>query len=171
MECRSKISAIAICLLAVSLTAGPIKADESLLPDPIPPSEISISEISETFVVDENAPEVDPEFVEAKVREYFADIPVMIKIAKCESGFKQYQEDGSLTVSKAVSKKTRKRVSSASGAFQILYIGHFESWSSSDDTNITTLEGNLRFARMMYEESGTSPWAESKKCWKRKLPA
>lgn len=159
MEVRSTISALVICLLAVSFTADPIKADESLLPEPIPPSKISIAEISETFVVDKTAPEVDPAYVESKVREYFSDIPVMIKIAKCESGFQHYQPDGSLTVSKSVNKHG-KRDSSASGTFQILYKGHFKQWSSSEKTNITTLEGNLRFARKLYEESGTAPWAE-----------
>jgi hypothetical protein len=159
LKYRSEISSTVICLLAASLMASPIKADESLLPEPIPPSEISIAEISETFVVDESAPEVDPDFVEAKVREYFADIPVMIKIAECESTFRHFQPDGSLTVSTAKDENGRRN-SSASGVFQILYKGHFESWAVSNETNITTLEGNMRFARRLYEESGTAPWAE-----------
>ena len=156
---KTKISATVICLLAASFQASPIKADESLLPDPIPPSEISIAEISETFVVSPSAPEVDPNYVEAKVRTYFADIPVMIKIAECESGFQHFQPNGELTVSE-VTNASGKRISSASGLFQILYKGHFKSWSASDETNITTVDGNMRFARELYEESGTAPWAE-----------
>lgn len=156
---RTKISAIVIYLLAAGFQANPIKADESLLPDPIPPSKISIAEISEIFVVAPTAPETDPEYVEERVREYFADIPVMIKIAKCESTFQQFEPDGSLVVSESVDANGR-RDSSASGVFQILYKGHFKSWAVSDETNITTLEGNMRFARELYEESGTAPWAE-----------
>lgn len=157
---RSPLSATVICLLAACTIASPIKADESLLPDPIPPTEISIAEISETFVVDPSAPQVDPDFVEAKVRKYFADIPVMIKIAECESTFRQFNSDGSLVVSESVDPDTGKRDSSASGVFQILYKSHFKDWAESDTTNITTLEGNLRYARQMYKESGTAPWAE-----------
>lgn len=72
MECRSKISAIAICLLAVSLTAGPIKADESLLPD--------------------------GKKVELLIAEYFPEAKkTMVAIASCEStGLIHREEDGSL---------------------------------------------------------------------------
>jgi hypothetical protein len=32
--------------------------------------------------------------VEARVRQYFADSAVMVSIAKCESGFRQFNSDG-----------------------------------------------------------------------------
>ena len=34
--------------------------------------------------------------VEATVREYFADIPVMIEIARCESKFRQFADSGNV---------------------------------------------------------------------------
>ena len=113
------IRKLAILLLAVCLWASPIKADESLLPEPIPPSEISIAEISEVFVVDPNIPQADPDYVEARVRAYFHDIPIMIAIARCESKFQQFRSDGSLNVSEARDAETGRRISSATGVFQI----------------------------------------------------
>ncbi len=135
-----------MCLLGIA-QADPAIADKKL---------------SHLYAVSSTNPAVDPAFVKAYTEDYFRDIPVMIAIIECESGFRQYESDGRLLVSPV-------KGSSASGAAQILYIMHKPDWSDNPETNITTLAGNLAYAREMYEESGTSPWKESRKCWKSKI--
>lgn len=85
---------------------------------------------------------------ETAVREYFADIPAMISIAKCESGFRQYTTNG-----------TPLRGSN-------LYIGVFQidekihaDIARGMGMDIFTLDGNLAYAKYLYEKSGTRPWA------------
>lgn len=118
--------------------------------------------IAKAFAVSPNHPATDSHFVEQAVIDYFRDIPVMIAIASCESEFRQYKEDGQLLVNPSPK-------STASGVYQILYTTHKKSWSKSPETNITTLDGNLEFARKMYEESGTAPWKGSQDCWKGRI--
>lgn len=136
-----------MCLLGLALTANPAIADKKL---------------SHLYAVSKANPVVDSAFVKAYTEAYFRDIPVMIAIIECESGFRQYETDGRLLVSAVPG-------SSASGAAQILYSTHKADWSDNPKTNITTLAGNLAFAREMYEKSGTSPWQPSRKCWKSRV--
>jgi hypothetical protein len=161
------IRTVVICLLGLGYTHTAI-ADESLSVPTVPPHNISIAQIETTFAVDPNAPEVSPEYVKAKAIEYFADMPEMIAIAECESGFMQYREDGTLNVNRDV-KENGKRKSSAAGTFQILYLLHYDSWAGQPETNITTLEGNFAQARAMRLASGTSDWNESIGCWGPKI--
>lgn len=86
--------------------------------------------------------------IEAKVREVFADAPIMIPIAKCESGFLQFRQDGSL-------------VRSPNG----LYIGIFQidesihtEYALSLGMDIKTIDGNLAYARHLYDRKGSQPW-------------
>ncbi len=118
--------------------------------------------IAREHAVSPTHPAVDSAYIERRVIEYFHDIPVMIAIASCESNFRQYDEDGLLLVNPNPN-------STASGVFQILYTTHKDAWSQSNETHIATLEGNLAFARKLYEESGTTPWNPSRSCWQGRL--
>lgn len=85
---------------------------------------------------------------ETAVRSYFADVPAMILIAKCESGFRQYNTNG-----------TPLRGSG-------LYIGVFQvdekihaGTARGMGMDIYTLDGNLAYAKYLYDQAGTRPWA------------
>lgn len=85
--------------------------------------------------------------VEAAVREFFPDNPEMIAIAKCESGFRQFNSDGT--------------VLRGSG----IYIGIFQidenihaAYAKSLGMDIFTVEGNLAYAKHLLGTSGTRPW-------------
>ena len=93
--------------------------------------------------------------VEAAVRSYFADIPVMGNIAKCESSFTQYNANG--TVLNGGS-------GGMIGVFQINKSVHAKFALSLGD-EITTLAGNMAYARYLYNNEGTDPWDSSKGCW------
>lgn len=94
--------------------------------------------------------------VEQTVREKFLDVPILIKIARCESRFRQYNTDGSPLYN--------ERGSSAVGVMQIMSSVHNKS-ARSLGYDITTTEGNLAYARHLYEKEGTQPWQASAGCW------
>lgn len=93
---------------------------------------------------------------EQYVRNYFADIPIMIQIARCESTFRQLDEDGEIH---------RGRVNPADvGVMQINEHYHLDT-AEKENYNIYTIEGNTAYARELYEKKGTQPWISSKPCW------
>ena len=86
---------------------------------------------------------------EAKVREYFKDIPVMIEIARCESKFRQFTDSGTVL-----------RGGGSGGM-----IGVFQFFESIHSTpakilgfDLATLDGNLAYAKHVYTTEGTVPW-------------
>lgn len=100
--------------------------------------------------------------VEAAVREYFADIPLMAEISKCESQFRQYDSSGNLL---------RGRVNNNDiGVMQVNTTYHLKR-AEKLGYDITTLQGNMAYARLIYEESermyghGGHPWVSSSPCW------
>jgi len=93
--------------------------------------------------------------VSRAVAEYFADIPVMYEIAKCESNFTQYNPSG--TVLNGGS-------GGMLGAFQINGSVH-KNFALTLGDDITTLQGNMAYARYLYQSDGTDPWISSEPCW------
>ena len=93
--------------------------------------------------------------VEQYVRSYFADIPLMADIAQCESKFRQYGKNG---------KVLRGHNPDDIGVMQINQYYH-RSRADKMDIDINSIEGNVAFARYLYEREGTMPWLSSSKCW------
>lgn len=104
-----------------------------------------------------NAPATMPaaQTVKEYVEIYFADTPVMIDIARCESQFRQFNKKGDIL---------KNPHSSAIGLFQIMSSLHSDT-AADMGMDIRSIEGNLEYARHLYEEEGTKPWNSSKKCW------
>lgn len=96
---------------------------------------------------------------EQYVRQYFKDTPVMIEIAHCESGFRQLDNLGNPIKNHGGS--------SATGVMQIMASIHEED-AKKLGFDINTLEGNVGFAKHLYDRYGTKPWEadkNSKNCW------
>lgn len=93
--------------------------------------------------------------MEALVRDYFADIPVMIEIARCESEFTQFGKSG---------KPLHGGTGTMIGLFQISEILHGDI-ADRFGWDIDTPQGNMAYARYLYEQSDTRPWLASKHCW------
>jgi hypothetical protein len=92
------------------------------------------------------------------VQEYFSDIPIMIDVARCESEFRQLDSNGSVL---------RGRVNSQDvGVMQINEKYHLET-SKKLNLNIHTIEGNMAYARYLYNTQGTTPWKYSSPCWNK----
>ena len=97
----------------------------------------------------------DNSTVEAAVRRFFSDTPVMIHIASCESQFHQFNTDG--TVLHGGDK------GHMIGIFQIAPMHLSEARAHGFDIN--TVTGNMAYAKLLYEQNGTSPWLDSSPCW------
>lgn len=107
------------------------------------------------------APVGNTNTVEADVREYFKDIPILAEIAKCESEFKHTGENGEII---------KGRVNRGDlGVMQINKYYHEED-ASKLGLDLKTLRGNMAFARNLYDKYGTSPWQSSSGCWKKYVP-
>lgn len=94
--------------------------------------------------------------VEDLVREYFADTPVLAEVARCESAFRQFGKDG---------KVLRGLVDSRDvGVMQINEYYHL-SRSKKLGFDIYSIEGNMAYAKFIYNEKGSQPWKASAPCW------
>jgi hypothetical protein len=94
------------------------------------------------------------------VREEFSDIPIMVDIAKCESQFTQFNKDGSVH---------RGRINPADvGTFQVNESYHLKE-SKKLGLDIYSVEGNLKYARHLYENEGVDPWSASSPCWGKRI--
>lgn len=94
--------------------------------------------------------------VEEYVREYYADTPVLIEIARCESRFRQYDEKGAVLRGEVTPDDI--------GIMQVNDHFHGDT-SEALGYDIRTIEGNLAYAKYLYDKEGTAPWRSSKSCW------
>lgn len=96
--------------------------------------------------------------VEAYVRKEFADTPILIEIARCESNFNQFSSTSTLAV-------VRGRVNKKDvGVMQINEYYHADD-AIRQGINLYTTEGNVKFGKYLYEKYGSSAWSASKPCW------
>jgi hypothetical protein len=96
--------------------------------------------------------------VETYVRAYFAKTPVLAEIAFCESRFTHYTISGNVL---------RGRITPEDvGVMQINEYYH-EKTAAKLGINLETLDGNLAYAKYLYETQGTQPWSASAACWKK----
>lgn len=116
--------------------------------------------LAQDFVGSENTKNKaeEPVTLEQYVQEYFAETPVLAKIAKCESHYRQFDTDGQVL---------RGKVSPDDvGLMQINEHFH-EARADKLALDLETIEGNLAYAKYLYEKEGTKPWNASKACWNK----
>jgi len=99
---------------------------------------------------------------EAIVRDYFSDIPVMISVARCESGFRHNLQNGLVLTGRVDSADT--------GVMQINKRYH-SSAAAAMDLNLDDIYDNMAYARHLYETQGIRPWNSSAGCWNNELAA
>lgn len=102
----------------------------------------------------------NPETMSAYVREYFADAPVMAEIARCESHFRHLGADGQILRGTVIPDDV--------GVMQINTRYH-EKKAVSMGIDLYSLDGNLAYAKFLYETQGTKPWNASRPCWGTKV--
>lgn len=99
-----------------------------------------------------------PKTVEEMVKEYFKDSPIMAKIAWCESRNRQFEKDGKTVY-------TGRIDADDTGVMQINKYYHLKT-ATKLGINLDSVEGNMAYAKYLYEKEGTTPWNSSSKCWK-----
>ncbi len=93
-----------------------------------------------------------------KAQEYFKDYPILVKIAGCESKFRQYDSKGNVL---------KGQINKGDlGLMQINKYYHAEK-AKKLEFDLETVEGNMAYAKYLYEKEGEKPWMSSSKCWKQ----
>jgi hypothetical protein len=93
-----------------------------------------------------------------KVKNFTSDKPLMAEIASCESHNRQYAKDGSVLRGRVNNKDV--------GLFQINEYYHLER-SKKLGYDIYSVEGNMAYARRLFNEEGPIPWSSSAPCWSK----
>jgi len=127
----------------------------------------SAQSTSPTILVDRNTAVVGRlvdqskrEEVSQYVKEYFSEAPIMAEVARCESTYRHLNLSGDVL---------RGNVNTADvGVMQINERYHGKQ-ASDLGVDIYTLEGNLAYAKYLYEKEGLRPWRSSAKCWNQSL--
>jgi hypothetical protein len=89
-------------------------------------------------------------------RQFNENANVMKNIALCESSLQHWDKDGNVIRSKT----------GDSGLFQINDVHREEAHKLG--INIDSLDGNIQFAKMLYDRNGVRDWKWSKHCWENK---
>lgn len=111
--------------------------------EPEPPKEVLLQ-----VKIDWN----DKERIKEEIRKVFPEQPeLLIRVAQCESGLIPHAHNSS---------------TNDGGIFQISepYHGHRLKELGLDPFKV---EDNLKYARLLYDESGLQPWSASKHCWSK----
>ena len=97
-----------------------------------------------------------PVTLENYVRAYFVETPILAEIARCESRFRQVGKDGQVL---------RGEVNHSDvGLLQVNEYYHGEK-ALDLGFDLSTVNGNLAYAKHLYDKEGTKPWSASEKCW------
>lgn len=124
-------------------------ATSTLTPQTLAP-EIAQPAVAESVTVEKTIKEL--------VEDEFGHGHIMVEVARCESQYRQFHEGEVL----------RGKVNPRDvGIFQINEDYHL-SIAANLDLDIETIEGNIAYARHLYNQKGTSPWIWSKPCWGKK---
>lgn len=114
-------------------------------------------ETSAIRIVDESALEPQETFsVKEYVKTYFSDVPILARVAWCESKFTHTEEDGSVLRGSVTPNDV--------GVMQINTHYHGKT-AQKLGIDLHTIDGNLAYARYLYEKKGMTPWNASRHCW------
>ena len=125
----------------------------------VSPTNAVAQDISNSVNTQEKEPIEKPVTLEAYVREYFKETPILAEISRCESTFRQVDKDGEVL---------RGVVNGSDlGLMQVNEFYHGKK-ATELGFDLMTVDGNLAYAKYLYEQEGTAPWSASKKCWGKK---
>ena len=124
-------------------------------------SRLGVDDVVETTVIPSTIAGTTPvahvsEPIPKLISDTFGSNSIMYRVANCESGLKQFDNDGNVLRGVVNPKDV--------GVFQINE--HYHGLSAENlGINLHTVEGNISFAKILYDQQGTVPWNWSKKCW------
>lgn len=145
----------------IELTTGIMFAVSSMYGSTTP-IDTSYSKINTNYSID-NAKEItvttDRKSIEKYLKEKFSDTPILVEIARCESTFTHYDKDGKVIRGKANSDDI--------GVMQINEKYHLDT-AKKMNIDIYTIDGNINYAKYLYDKYGAEPWSASSACWSSK---
>jgi len=111
-------------------------------------------------VIRDSALYAPPVVVEAPAKSLEEQIgdPHLVKIARCESGLRQFDDNGKVLKSYLGSNDW--------GVLQINKTYHLKK-AQELGFDIDTTEGNIAYGKWLYQREGTRPWNASKNCWSK----
>lgn len=98
------------------------------------------------------------ETVEERILKAFPKDPIMLEVARCESGLHQFT-NGTTTSGKIDSRDK--------GLFQIS-LKYWGKTAKELGYDLFTEDGNIRMAKYILEHQGLNSWLWSSKCWLKK---
>ncbi len=145
----AKYSASLFALLSMLSNSAPIQMDNKISDE----KQIAKIELSVHYPFEKMT-------VEERVKTYFQDIPQMVEVARCESQFRHNNLYGEVI--------RGERDKNDLGVMQINERYHLLR-AMDLGYDINTIEGNMSYARNLYNEKGLTPWNASKSCWQKEL--
>ena len=141
--------------LLISLSSGAMTVLPAFTPLALPGLEVGAPTVKEVKSEDYQ-PITDSKNVEKFINDYFADVPILAKIAKCESRYRHYNSVGN--VLRGVENKSDR------GVMQINIYYHGKT-AEKLGLDVHNLDDNVAYARYLYEKEGAKPWMSSSACW------
>jgi hypothetical protein len=124
----------------------------------MPEVEVSLQSSPKEVKSEDYEPLTDSKNVERFIADYFADMPIMAKIAKCESRNRHYNHRGEVL--------RGEKTPLDRGVMQINLFYH-ESAAKKMGLDVHDIDDNVAYARYLYEKSGAKPWMSSSACWSK----
>ena len=100
----------------------------------------------------------DPKNVEKFLNDYFADMPLMARIAKCESRNRHFNSRGQVL---------RGEVTPLDRGVMQINLFYHEKTATKLGLDVHNIDDNVAYARYLYEKEGAKPWMSSSACWSK----
>lgn len=126
------------------------------MPGTGPEPEVAVVTAPREVKAEDYQPISDSKNIEKFVNDYFADIPILAAIAKCESRYRHLDKNGDVVKGERDSRDT--------GVMQINLFYHAQT-AKKLGYDIYNLDDNVEYARYLYEKEGAKPWMSSSACW------
>ncbi len=114
-----------------------------------------VAEVKEVKAQD-YGPISDSTNIKRFVNDYFSDIPILARIAGCESRYRHLNRNGEVLRGE---QNTYDR-----GVMQINLLYHEEA-AAKLGLDLHNIDDNVAYARYLYEKEGARPWMSSSACW------
>lgn len=143
--------------MGLAMFVATVTVADSVVPTP---TEAQVTQ-EEVVIAETEAPaeeDATTATTEEQVRAYFSETPILAEVARCESEFRQFDANGQVL---------RGTVNAQDvGVMQINEHYHLAT-AQKLGLNIHTLEGNMAYAKYLYDTQGTRPWNYSSACWSK----
>lgn len=99
--------------------------------------------------------------LEKIAKAYFKDDPILVDIARCESRFRHLGKDGNIL-----------RGEKNKGDLGLMQINEYYHADTAEQLglDLKSLDGNMAYAKYLYDHEGAQPWISSSKCWRQTAP-